>query len=523
MKVSADTDIVSYARSIAGEINIDARLEPLSGDWYRFEMTGERMLQVTAGSERGVLYAVHEVLTGAARGSRNPAFAIRGLNPCETLARHTPEQIERLIDRMGRWRMNTLIVHSNYGYRLHRETIERECAKRGIAIVHYTYANLAFMRAMPSRYFAKSADGRLICPRLECETRLCASDPKGLRLYAKGVNQYLAEHPDYLRLLFATADGNDRCRCRECAAKNPIAQWQAIFDPFFDRAQGRWREMLVYVQRFSVPDELSRIRQLNRVLFDTHLRYARAPLGIAHVCCKGNPRESEVDPRATDAPINVYLLDRLREWRQAFDGELYVFENLMRQGTWSCPRPNTSIYLHDIQMFQRERIDGVVYECFEPGLEAFLPIFDRIAAALWNPELSYTPGPFEQAYLADGATDPVWEHLLPGHPRWRKFDLEYPRMELARRIYVTQVQPSEQSYRDLLQYLQQSPRDSVDWLLIATQALKGARKHMDIRPSNDMEKLLLTTPKLWDVMESIEDPRCTIEEMLERMLKRIAE
>ena len=44
-------------------------------------------------------------------GKEKPEFSIRGLNPRESLNRHTKEQIIKLIDRMGRWRMNTIIIH----------------------------------------------------------------------------------------------------------------------------------------------------------------------------------------------------------------------------------------------------------------------------------------------------------------------------------------------------------------------------------------------------------------------------
>ena len=45
-------------------------------------------------------------------------FAVRGFNLCESILRHTPEQLRKFIRRMKVLRMNTLIVHSDYGWNL---------------------------------------------------------------------------------------------------------------------------------------------------------------------------------------------------------------------------------------------------------------------------------------------------------------------------------------------------------------------------------------------------------------------
>ena len=38
-------------------------------------------------------------------------FAVRGFNPCESLLRHTPEQLRRFIRRMKDLDFNTIIIH----------------------------------------------------------------------------------------------------------------------------------------------------------------------------------------------------------------------------------------------------------------------------------------------------------------------------------------------------------------------------------------------------------------------------
>ena len=102
--------VFSFARELYGK-EIKADLKNDGSDWYEFSVGPGGKLYVKAGTERGVLYAVYDVLDGKKSGKEKPEFSIRGLNPRESLNRHTKEQIIKLIDRMGRWRMNTIIIH----------------------------------------------------------------------------------------------------------------------------------------------------------------------------------------------------------------------------------------------------------------------------------------------------------------------------------------------------------------------------------------------------------------------------
>ena len=59
-------------------------------------------------------------------------FPIRGFNPCESLLRHTPEQLRRFIRRMKEFDFNSIIIHSDYGWQRYRSLIEKECADAGV-------------------------------------------------------------------------------------------------------------------------------------------------------------------------------------------------------------------------------------------------------------------------------------------------------------------------------------------------------------------------------------------------------
>jgi hypothetical protein len=522
MQEKNQSAVLAYALELAGSRTIRYEVMHDGTDGYTFHQAEDDSFAVTAGSGRGVLYAVYDILDGQTSGGGRPAFSIRGINPCESLARHTPEQLTKLIDRMGRWRMNRIIIHSQYGFDEHRALIERETAKRGIEIVHYTYYNLAFCEGIPTKHFAKRKDGapKPKGTRLECYDRLCASDPEGLALYAEGVERYMKAHPDFRHQMLATADGYDYCECEACRGKNPIAQWEPFFNRFFDHAPDRSREALIYVNRFSVPDDLTRIRRLDGVMFDTHLRVRRDPLrqGVR----RGFPRtvdEEVVDPRAAGIPFNRYLFERLKEWRAAYPGNLYVFENLMVQGLFGLALPNVSVYLDDIRAFYLEGIDGVVYEAYETGIRYFLPHLERIALALWNPELPYEPDDFETTYLND-LESPEW----PGDVYWNDYLKKLPEPEIYRLGANYKSSPSWANCLALLQaILTREDRDRFDWLYIGFTTMHYLHTQVAPVPNPDpLEELFLTTHKVWDFMNKVEKPRETAGAVIERLVERLS-
>jgi hypothetical protein len=118
---ATDSPVLKYASELAGDRTIRAVIRNDETDAYRFSVTGDKTIKVETGSERGVLYAVFDVLDGRTSGDETPAFSIRGLNPVEAIQRHTPAMMQKLIDRMGHWRMNYLVAHMQYGFLDHKD------------------------------------------------------------------------------------------------------------------------------------------------------------------------------------------------------------------------------------------------------------------------------------------------------------------------------------------------------------------------------------------------------------------
>jgi len=486
---AADSSILDFARQLAAGKKLEVRVTGEGGDAYEFNTTTNGNIRVVAGTARGVLYAVYDVLGGKTQGKESPAFSVRGINPCESLSRHTPEMLTRLIDRMGRWKMNRIIIHSEYGFKEHKELILRECDKRGIELVYYLYDNLCFGNAVPRAYWAVNGQGKVRAPydHLECYDRLCASQAEGFGFYQKGVNGYLDQHPDFRHVMFCTADGGDYCQCPGCSSKDPWAQVLPFFNIFFDAAADHPRELLVYRDRYKLPDDLSRIRKLDGVMYDLHPRGRMTTL-------------SDDGKKST----NHDLYECLLEWRKAVSGRLYIFENMMIQGDWGVPTYSVEAYLADLRQFKKDGMDGMIYEVYEPGIRANLPALDVLSKALWRP--------FDKFQMKQDA-DPELQHFN----------------RLVRKAKSTQ---NLESLKALNTYLLSHPdRDRFDWLYIGFSSMKRCdlkARSILLQTKDPVEKLFLETNKIWDFMEKVESlpgdsPRETTGKVIEKIVRRLQE
>ena len=89
-------------------------------------------------------------------------FAVRGFNPCESLLRHTPEQLRRFIRRMKTLKMNTIIIHYDYGWTRYKDLILEACAASDINIILMTFGPRTFFRYSnwKKEWFAKDPAGK---------------------------------------------------------------------------------------------------------------------------------------------------------------------------------------------------------------------------------------------------------------------------------------------------------------------------------------------------------------------------
>ena len=218
------------------------------------------------------------------------------------------------------------------------------------------------------------------------------------------------------RISASRADGYLFCRCPVCSKLGPVEQFQRLFRIAVEEAVKSGKDIsmqhLTYVWRYALPKDMSVFEHVDAVMFDTHQRYRGRVLGEDHKPNVGSEQEAQIDSRVKEVSFNRYLLDRLGEWRNAFKGTLYVFENLMVQGSVSCPQSYTPQLIRDMDIFEDLGIDGTVYEAFEPGMESFAEQIGVLARAMWSGDIAYEPTALERLCQTPGNAKPaLWDIL----------------------------------------------------------------------------------------------------------------
>jgi hypothetical protein len=525
MLLEKSNKIIAFTKKEAGNLPVEFNHKYEKEDAYSIKQEKDKY-KITASNPRSCLYAVYHILDGNPPGEFKAEFPIRGINTVEALARHSTEQIRNLIGRMGRWRMNTLIIHTEYGWNIHKKTIIEECEKRGIDLVFYIYTSLAFLKKCSSEYFARRSNGELIYNTLECETRLCVSNEKGLRELEKGCREYFKnELTEEGAILLCPADGLHLCQCPQCCKLSAIQQWEPILKRSVNILKGikpkTPLESLIYVQRYAVPDDMRIYRKLDRILFDIHRRYRWAALNEPHPESR-NP-EYDYDPDAV-LPTNKYLYKKLKDWRTAFSGDVYVHDNLMLQGTLSCPQPNTSVLLKDLKLYKELNLQGVVYEIFELGIESFASQIKMLSDAMWNLNIDYTPSEIEKWALNANIMTSTRYFTERNNFPWDRFkgiydDITYIHMENIADFYEN---PSPETFQRCIHHILEFPQ-RFDILYISFSMFEYLKEKglLDLNKFTGKERRFIEITKLWDFMETLKNPFEETLELIKNMKDKV--
>ena len=520
------------------QMNVDVEIKCACSDGFKIVQEDGRY-RVIGNNERSCLWGIYHLQDGGGEGTFTPRFQIRGINPCETLARHSSEQIESLLNRMAHWRMNTIILHVSYGCKFHLDKIEQMCDERGIDIKYYIQTSLLFLTEdTPTSLFALDKNG---CPRtkqLQNETRLCVSAPAALNAFRVGARRFFSS--DKVRpgsaYMLMDADGYLFCQCPKCRNIDPSEQWMKLFNIALEEADRCKKklsiEYLSYVWRYKLPENLSIFDKVNGVMFDTHQRFRWKALNEPHIMTIYSDFEAEVDSRAKDVPLNCYLYERLKQWRKAYSNRLYVFENLMLQGSISCPQPYTPQLLADIDLYEELGIDGIIYEVFEPGIESFAEQIGVLSQASWSDPVEYKATKLEQlcTSLSENEADfdfknrfDVLEYLTTDKfsalaaMQESKYDLLL--CEYAAHLSAFLKNKTFQNFCDVVTFVNQH-RNRFDWILIAFNLARAIP--LEQQPWNNVNSKVqqfLEIDKLEDLMEKMSDPIKEVSEIIEKLIK----
>lgn len=456
-------------------------------------------------------------------------FAVRGFNPCESLLRHTPEQLRRFLRRMKTLDLNTIIIHYDYGWRHYRSLILEECRKAGVEITLMTFGPRTFFRCSEwkKEFSARREDGSFFTEKLECETQPCRFAPGALEAFEAGAAAWLAELPPEIhRVHMRAGDGLEFCRCPRCRTLPIQERWNPFVQRFVEAARKLRPDLKietdVYICRYDLPEQPEVYEAMDRIMFDTFPRLPAFPLGSSEdVVTRGGMHN--VYGAKSDSPeltSNTLLLQKLEAWNARFPGKLYVHENVMKQGLVGNFQYCTHSYLEDLETFRSLGLQGVCFEAFEPGYSAFAGLFETLSQAAGGKAPEHIPCELERMVrekrfywvcddpefdLTPYISDPV---LLKNHQFFQRYYLD----------------GSLKFFRDYVSFALEHD-DRLDVLYIGFWQSRYLLKNNKIRfrdLSPEAERMLQSR-KLWDFMESlaeaeVEDPRALCRELVAELL-----
>ena len=454
-------------------------------------------------------------------------FPVRGFNLCESILRHTPEQLRTFIRRMKTLNMNTLIIHYDYGWKRYQQLILEECRKAGIQITLMTFGPRTFFSYSDWKkdFFAKDPQGQPYTNQLECETQPCRFVPEALAAFEFGAGQWLKSlPPEITRVHMRAGDGMMFCQCEKCRLLPEYERWQPFVECFVKAVQEKRPELEyetdIYYKRYRIPAEQAAFSSMKYIMYDTFFRKPSCPLsGPADETTTSLVQYADstgCTSRETDA--GAFHAARLLEWTQAFPGKLYIHENAMLQGYMGGFQYGTSSYLQDLLLFRKLNVQGVCYEAYEQGYQNFERMFEILAQALNGKEIFYEEHPLEkilpQKRIYRFCDDPQFsleEHL--SSPFEKKLQ------ELYCRFWQT---PDAALFRDFVTFALKND-GLLDPILVGWYCAAAglARKLLHFKNLSSGASDFTTRRKLWDFMEDIplsEDPVTVCHAILEELL-----
>jgi hypothetical protein len=220
---------------------------------------------------------------------------------------------------------------------------------------------------------------------------------------------------------------------------------------------------------------------------------------------------------------NTAMLQKLTEWTKAFPGQIYLHENVMKQGYAGNFQYGTLSYLEDLKTLHALGVRGICFEAFEMGYGAFADLFDLLARAMKGEEVSYTPCELDKIIREENMP---WFCSKPDFPLERY--ITDPFLLKSQQLY--RLRPYDQSlkyFRDYMQFALENA-DRIDTLAIGyglgrsyIRSGKGIFKNL-----SPLAEKMLQSRKLWDFMEDIpdnEDPRAVCRNILEELLQKAEE
>lgn len=270
-------------------------------------------------------------------------------------------------------------------------------------------------------------------------TNLCYSNPEALELFAAEVVRYMKENPQTDFLHIWLADGyNNFCECPLCHDKLPSEQYIEVLN-YLDAVlcEEQIDVKLVFLTYYDLLWAPIKNRLVNPERFVLMFAPISRTFESSYADVKEIPPTNAYQKNKIDIPHSVEQnLSYLRDWRQSFSGDGFVFDYPLGRAHYGDPgyiKIARTIY-HDIRSLKKLSLNGYLscqeQRCFFPHA---LPNY-LMGLTLWDNELSFdriVRDFFIHSYGEAGEevfpllekisylfnTD-YWNHVIPHHQPW---------------------------------------------------------------------------------------------------------
>ncbi len=458
------------------------------------------------------------------------AFEIRGFNPCESLLRHTPEQLRTFIRRMKDLKMNTIIIHYDYGWKRYKDIIIEECEKAGVNIILMVFGPRTFLSYVDwnKKWFAKNEYGVPFFESLECGTALCPHEQGVIEAFEYGAKEWLKSLPPQVHHVhMRAADDIYYCRCEKCKNHPVYDIWQHFVDVFvksvLETRPDLKFETDIYYKRYCIPSKPESFSKMTNVMFDTFYRHTAYPIGSSEDSFNENLllyARNDNEPKTESSP-NEYYLNKITEWTTEFPGKLYIHENAMKQNLYAVFQHGTYSYLKDMEIYRKLGVQGICYEAFEPGYSNFADMFEILSCAMNGEDVEYTQTELEKEIAKSKmrlfCTDPSFRI-----EKYISDPFELKNVDLYRRF---QLDYNPRLYREYLDFVFENS-DRLDLIFTGFSLANWGWKYNGFKFNNLSPEAnrMLTIDKLWDFMEDIplnEDPIKVCKDLIIELAQKV--
>jgi hypothetical protein len=254
--------------------------------------------------------------------------------------------------------------------------------------------------AQYERWLAEVKGERALYHDIPINTELCYSHGPAFEAFVETIVRYCEGHPelDVVHVWLSDAT-NNKCECAACQELS-ISDWYArVINALSEELHRRVPSMrfvfLCYIELLWAPEQVAIDEQAGSKAGAGNAIMMYAPIArcYGHAlddpdCDDGKPWPRPAVNQYRASHYNAFYVQRLAEWRQAFQGDSFAYDYHLMWANWQ-QMTDTAIarlYHQDLQSLKDLGLDGIVscqsFRVFYPSGLAMT----ALAEGLWNPD-----------------------------------------------------------------------------------------------------------------------------------------